>query len=127
MAKKGIGFEWNASNQEIIASKGFGRRLNRAFAEILLEHMDKYTPYDPKRKSGVHMVDNVSLRNVNDNNNSVGIVYNAKYARKQYYYTNHPASAHSPLSTDHWDKYCWELERDEILAELETVRLALSR
>lgn len=122
MAKSGIGFRWNATTQEIIANKGFGRRLNRKFAEIALAHMQKYTPYDPKRTSGIHMSDNTELKNINDNNNSVAIVYKAPYTRKQYYNKNHPMSEHSPLATDHWDKYCWELERDEIIAEVDAAR-----
>lgn len=122
MAKSKIDFEWNYSTQEIIARKGFGRRLNRDLANILLQHMEKYTPYDPNRKAGVHMVDNVSLRNVQDNNNSVAIVYNSPYTAKQYANPNHPPSAHSPLATDHWDEYCWELEREEITAEVDEAR-----
>lgn len=122
MAKTNFKFEWNASTQEIIASKGFGRSLNREFAQILLAHMEKYTPYDPKRTTGVHMVDNVSLKNVHDNNNSVAIIYNSPYTTKQYYNSNHPASAHSPLATDHWDNYCWELEKEEITAEVDEAR-----
>lgn len=118
----GVSFRWNATKQEIIASKGFGRTLNREFAKIMLEHMQKYTPYDPKRELGIHMSDNTTLRNVSDNNNSVAIVYNAPYTRKQYYHLVHPMSAHSPLATDHWDKYCWELERDEIVAEVDAKR-----
>jgi hypothetical protein len=31
-------------------------------------------------------------------------------------------SEHSPLATDHWDKYCWELESSEITAEVEAAR-----
>ena len=123
---KDITFKWNNSAQDVISRKGFGRTLNRAFAEIALDHMQKYIPYDPNRKSGVHMSDNTELRNVNDNNNSVAIVYKAKYARKQYYWPNHPMSQHSPLATDHWDKYCWELERDEILAEVDAAREAFA-
>ena len=122
MAKSNISFHWNASEQQIIANKGFGRRLNRALAEILLSHMEKYTPYDPKRTDGIHMVDNVTLVNIQDNNNSVGIQYNSPYTRKQYYNLNHPASDHSPLATDHWDEYCWELEKAEITQETDEVR-----
>jgi hypothetical protein len=119
---KGVRFEWNGTKQQIIARKGFGRNLNREFARIALEHMQKYTPYDPNRKSGIHMSDNTELRNVNDNDNSVAIVYKAPYTRKQYYSKYHPMSEHSPLATDHWDKYCWELERSEITAEVEAAR-----
>ena len=124
---KGVRFEWNGSKQEIIASKGFGRRLNREFAEIMLRHMQQYTPYDPNRTSGIHMSDNTELRNVGDNNNSVAIVYKAPYTRKQYYNKNHPMSEHSPFATDHWDKYCWELESSEITAEVEAARERLAK
>jgi hypothetical protein len=87
--------------------------------------MDKYIPYDPKRQYGIHMADNIEFRSMQDRNNSVGVVYKAPYARKQYYYPIHPMSAHSPLATDYWDKYCWELERVEITAEVEAARRAL--
>ena len=119
---KGVSLQWNGTHQEIIARKGFGRNLNREFAQICLNHFQKYTPYDPKRQLGVHMSDNTELRNVSDNNNSVAIVYKAPYTRKQYYNKNHPMSEHSPLATDHWDKYCWELESSEITAEVEAAR-----
>ena len=116
MAKsKTTGFKWNYTESEIIARKGFGSRLNRKFAEISLEHMQKYIPYDPQRAEGVHMSDNTTI---SSNYEYASISFDAPYARKQYYLTNHPMSDHSPLATDQWDKYCWQLEKGEILAEV---------
>lgn len=128
MAKSKASFQWNYDEQTIIARKGFGRNLNRDFAKILVSHMDKYVPYDPHRQMGVHMADDIEYKNMNDNYNSVGIVYNAPYANKQYNNTNpHQISSHSPLATDHWDKYCWELEKDEIIAEVDAARMRYTK
>lgn len=118
MAKQ-VRLEWNGTTQEIIARKGFGRNLNRDFANIALDHMRQYTPYNPARKSGIHMVDNVEVR---VDNEQARIIYKAPYTRKQYYYKNHQMSEHSPLATDHWDQYCWQLEKQEILTEVEEAR-----
>lgn len=119
--------EWVGGESAVIARMGFGTQLNMKFAHIAQQHMDKYIPYDPKRVSGIHMADNIEYRNMGGKNGGVGVVYKAPYARKQYYYPNHPMSAHSPLATDYWDVYCWELEKDEITAEVEAARKSLRR
>lgn len=127
MAKgvKGSGyFQWNYSSSTIIRRKGFGKDLNKFFAQTLYEYSYPYTPYDPYRTEGAHMCDNVRIQANEDHGT---IVYQSKYAARLHEgkNMNFQKGGH-PLATHHWEQAAWTQSKDRILAEVDAYRRSKS-
>ena len=112
-------FNWNFSNEKIIERKGFGRKLNKATADIMRKYMDPYVPY-----LGGKLSRDVQTYGAKDH---ATISYRAPYASKQYYGIgyNHTLSPH-PLATALWDKAAWINHKPQIVAEVDAERKRLS-
>lgn len=123
-------FEWNYKSSTIIKRKGFGKDLNRFFAETLYEYAYPFTPYDPYRNEGAHMADNVRIT-ANDDHGA--IVYQSWYAKyihegetpKGVPIKSFNTMIHS-LATSHWEQAAWRQNKDRILAELDAYRKSRS-
>jgi len=117
-------FKWNYSNSDIIRRKGFGKELNRFFAQTLYEYSYPYVPYDPYRTEGAHLADNVRIRANEDHGT---ITYQNKYANKIHEGVgmNFNKQIH-PLATAHWEQAAWRQNKDRILAEVDAYRKARS-
>ena len=118
-----VDFRWNKSSAQIISDKGFGSELNRYFAEQLYYYSYPYTPYDPYRQSGAHMVDNVRIM-ANDARGQ--IVYQAKYAKKLWDGSYNFNPMVHPLACNHWTEVAWQHYKSEIISEVDMKRKELS-
>lgn len=123
--KAGSGyFEWNYSNSDIIRRKGFGKATNEFFAKTLYEYSYPYVPYDPYRKSGAHLADNVRIRAYEDH---ATLTYQNKYANKIHEGVGmHFQKEAHPLATHHWEQAAWRQSKAMILAEVDAFRKSRS-
>ena len=117
-------FHWNKSSAQIISDKGFGKELNKFIAQTLYEYSYEYTPYDPYRTSGAHMVDNVRIMATEEKGQ---IVYQSSYAKILWDGTYHFNTMIHPLACNEWTNVAWLNHKDEILAEADAYRKSISR
>lgn len=115
---KVMDFRWNYNSSGIVQKKGFGTKLNRAFAESLLRYAKPYTPLKTGR-----LRDSAT---VTANMMSGKISYpGVSYADYQYILDTDNRT--TPGTTSYWLDYAWLLHKSEITAEVELARELLSR
>lgn len=133
MAKSNFSFEWNYSHSIIIKRKGFGKELNKYFADIFAQYSDEFVPFD----TGA-LANSVRTQATEDHGT---VTYMAPYAPEQYsgYNGNEvldvPFTAAPPwnrnreihpLATSLWDKACWNTYGSVISRKLNEKRKELS-
>lgn len=118
-------FHWNYKTSTIIQRKGFDKETNKFFAETLYRYSYNYMPYDPWRKEGKHMADNVRIQSTK---NGAYITYLSKYARRLHegkgMKFNHIAH---PLATSHWEQAAWRQHKNEIVGDVDIFRKLRSK
>ena len=117
-------FRWNYSSSTIIKRKGFGKDLNKFFAETLYAYSYPFTPYDPYRSEGAHMSDNVRIFANEDHGT---IIYQSSYAKYLHEgkKMNFNQTIH-PLATHHWEQAAWRQYKTEMLEDLNNYRKSRS-
>jgi hypothetical protein len=104
-------FHWNYSSSLIIKRKGFGKDLNKKYAELLY----KYSyPYIPKRTS--KMANKVRIT-ANDERGM--ITHLVSYARYQYPNTNYH---HKTPTRAKWFEYGFRQHKQTIVSQLNAYR-----
>lgn len=124
-------FEWNYSHSVIVKRKGFGRDLNKHFADLVADYSEEYVPYYEGDLSHY-----VQTRATEDHGT---VTYQVPYANAQY--TGHWVDANGrehfineanrcrdfhPLATSYWDKAAWTQYKSVITKELNEYRKAHS-
>lgn len=121
-------FNWNYSNEELINRLGIRKELNKAMADIVMSYCAEFIPF----KSG-DLANYVQTFGAKDHGT---ITYQKPYASRQYYLKGsgyeYPMNEKRTLTpndraTSFWDKYAWELYRDEITEDVDEERIRLCR
>jgi len=120
-------FKWNYKHSVIIQRKGFGKELNKYFADLVADYSDEFVPYAEGDLS--HYVQTFGAKNHGT------VTYQMPYAGPQYTGENgsgvpevnweRKKNPH-PLATSYWDKACWATYGDEITKEVNRKRKELS-
>ena len=121
-------FEWNYSRSMIIKRKGFGKELNKYFAERVAKYSIPFVPFDTGS-----MNNSVTTRATEDHGT---VTYRSPYVGYQYTGENGsgvPESAWNrnrnvhPLATSFWDQAMWTNYGNVIGKELNKKREELSK
>ena len=117
---KRMHFEWNYGEVAMVERLGFGKDLNRKFAETLVKYAEPYTP----KKTG-------NLRNsveIKSNNQRATITYpGVTYADYQYFADDSTWNRHTPGTTSKWLDYAWTVHKFQISGEVGAYRRWHSR
>ena len=119
---KNFSFEWNYSHSIILKRKGFGKELNKYFADLMADYSDEYVPYHEGDLSHY-----VQTRATEDHGT---VTYQVPYANKQYQGININESNRDrrfhPLATSYWDRAAWSQYGSVISRKLNQRRKELS-
>lgn len=120
-------FQWNYSHSIILKRKGFGKELNKYFAELMRDYSDEYVPYDTGALA--------SQTRISATNDHGTVTYIAPHAGYQYTGDNGSLVPESewnrnrsvhPLATSFWDKAAWSQYGSVISRKLNQKRKELS-
>jgi len=126
-------FKWNKSSVQITADKGFGKALNKYFADVFADYSDEFVPYYEGDLS--HYVQTFGGKDHGT------VTYQVPYSAAQYHgewkdsrtgklvhvnEANRCKFVHE-LATSYWDKAAWAMYRDDIVREVDKKRKELSK
>ena len=127
--------EWNYTNSEIIARKGFGKDLNKEMATIVASYVEPYVPWGRIHVSRAgHVLSHEGgylsrSRRIYANKNGGTIVWTAQYAEAQYEGPSTWKRYHGvhPKSTSHWNEAAWTYHSKAILRRVDEKRREMSK
>lgn len=127
-----VKFEWNKSSVKIIHDLGFGKELNKEFANLVAAYSEDYVPFHEGDLSYY-----VQTFGAKDHGT---VTYQVPYSKAQYqgYWTtkdgrtvhvdeNKRDRRYHPLATSRWTEFAWSMHGDQIIAELNRKRKDLAK